>query len=109
MSDGEIRAKKMLRLIVRVRARDEHEGKPVSDLLLSLYKASGISGATVVQGVRGYGKHGVSRADVLGLSVNLPLLIETVGEEEKVLGMLPRVKEIVGQNGLTTVEPVSVV
>lgn len=98
----------MLRLIVRVRARDEHDGRPIADQLLALYRSSGISGATVVQGVRGYGKHGVSRADVLGLSVNLPLLIETVADEEKIRGILSRVKEIVGANGLTTVERVFV-
>lgn len=100
--------RRALRLIVRVRARDEHEGKPVSDLLLSLYKTSGISGATVLQGVRGYGKHGVSRADVLGLSINLPLVIETVGDEEKVSGILSEVKRIVGSNGLITIEPVEI-
>lgn len=98
----------MLKLTVRVRAKDEHEGKSIPDLLLSLYKSRGISGATILQGIRGYGKHGTSRADVLGLSLNLPLVIETVDEEGKVLAILPEVRIIVGMNGLTTVEPVDV-
>jgi len=100
--------KRMLKLTVRVRARDEHEGKSVTDLLFALYRAHGISGATVLQGVRGYGKHGASRADVLGLSINLPLIIETVDEERKLRPILDDVKKIVGQNGLTTVEAVAV-
>ena len=100
--------KKMVKLTVRVRARDSHDGKPISDQLVSLYKSHGISGVTILQGVRGYGKHGVSRADVLGLSMNVPLIIETIDEEEKVSGVLEGVRGIVGSNGLTTVEYVDV-
>jgi PII-like signaling protein len=98
----------MLRLMVRVRGRDAHEGKPIVDLLLSLYKERGLSGATVLQGVRGYGVHGVSRADVLGLSINLPMVIETIEAPEKVMAILPEVKAIVGKNGLITIEDVTV-
>lgn len=101
-------AVKKLRLTVRIRARDEHEGKPISDLLISLYKSHGISGATVLQGVRGYGKHGVSRADVLGLSMNVPLVIETIDEEAKITPLLDEVKRIVGSSGLTTLEEIRV-
>jgi hypothetical protein len=98
----------MLKLTVRVRGRDSHEGKPIADLLLSLYKERGFSGATVLQGVRGFGIHGVSRADVLGLSINLPLVIETVEETSKVEGILPEVKRILGDNGIITIEDVRV-
>jgi uncharacterized protein len=99
---------KKLKLTVRIRARDEHQGKPVADLLISLYKSRGISGATVLQGVRGYGKHGVSRADVLGLSINVPLIVETIDDEQKLAPILDEVKRIVGSSGLTTVEEVRV-
>lgn len=99
---------KKLKLTVTVRARDEHEGKPIPDLLISLYKSHGISGATVLQGVRGYGKHGVSRVDVLGLSMNVPLIIETVDEEQKIAPLLEEVKRIVGSSGLATIEEVRV-
>ncbi|MDG6926814.1 MAG: DUF190 domain-containing protein [Nitrososphaerota archaeon] len=108
MKTGDPPMRKLLKLTVRVRSRDEHEGRPISDLLVSLYKEHGISGATVLQGVRGYGKHGSSRVDVLGLSLNLPLVIETVDEEQKIRPILEDVKRIVGHNGLTTVEMVEV-
>ena len=98
----------MLKLTVRVRGRDSHEGKPIVDLLLALYKDRGLSGATVLQGVRGFGVHGVSRVDVLGLSINLPLVIETVEEPSKVEAILSEVKTIVGENGLITLEDVRV-
>lgn len=100
--------KKMLKLTVIVRNNDSHGGKNISDLLLDLYKKTGISGATIVQGVRGYGLRGVSRVDVLGLSLSLPLIIETVEEYQKVESILARVKEIVGNNGLITLQEVNV-
>jgi PII-like signaling protein len=100
--------KKMLKLTVTVKARDSHKGKPVVDVLLELYKKAGISGATVTHAVRGYGVRGVARADVLGLSVNLPTIIETVSDSEKVGKVLPEVHRVVGSNGLITTEEVNV-
>jgi len=100
--------KRMLKLTVVVRQKDAHKGKNISDLLLDLYKKSGILGATVLQGVRGYGVRGVSRVDILGLSVNLPLIIETVDEYQKIESILASVKEIVSDNGLITLQEVNV-
>jgi PII-like signaling protein len=50
----------------------------------------------------------VARADVLGLSVNLPTIIETVADNEKVGKVLPEIHRMVGSNGLITTEEVSV-
>jgi uncharacterized protein len=99
----------MLKLTVRIRHRDEHGGKAIADLLLALYRRSGITGATVLQGIRGYGVRGSSRADVLGLSLNLPVVIETVDDPAKIHGVLAEVKLIVESNGLITLEEVDVV
>lgn len=100
--------RRMLRLTVVVKARDSFKGKPVVDVLLSLYKQAGMSGATVTHAARGYGARGVARADVLGLSVNLPTIIETVAENEKVGKVLPEIHRMVGSNGLITTEEVNV-
>jgi PII-like signaling protein len=100
--------KKMLKLMVRVRGKDDYEGSGVVDALLSLYKEKGIVGATVWQGVRGYGTRGASRADILGLSINLPQVIETVDEYQRIEDVLSDVKRIVGSNGLITLEEVTV-
>jgi len=100
--------KKMLKLTVRIRSRDEYGGKPISDALLSLLKDHGIAGATVLQGVRGFGMHGVARVDVLGLSVNLPIVIEAIDEYQKIEPLLTDVKRVVGSNGLVTLEEVRV-
>jgi uncharacterized protein len=100
--------RRMLRLTVIVKARDSFQGKPLVDVLLSLYKQAGISGATVTHAARGYGARGVARADVLGLSVNLPTIIETVADNEKVGELLPEIQRMVGSNGLITTAEVNV-
>jgi PII-like signaling protein len=100
--------KKMLRLTVIVKARDSFKGKPLVDVLLSLYKQAGISGATVTHAARGFGARGVARADVLGLSVNLPTIVETVADFEKIGKVLPEIHQMVGSNGLVTTAEVNV-
>jgi|GEM_PF-3026952 len=100
--------RKMLRLTVIAKARDSFQGKPIVDLLLSLYKQTGMSGATVTHAARGYGARGVARVDVLGLSVNLPTIIETVADYEKVGKVLPEIHRMVGSNGLVTTAEVNV-
>ena len=108
MTSGLPPMKRMLKLTVRVRSRDRFEGRAIVDALLDVYRESGISGATVLQGVKGYGLRGASRIDILGLSVNLPVVLETVDEYSKVEGVLARVKKVVGSNGLITLEEVNV-
>jgi uncharacterized protein len=100
--------KKMLKLTVRVRNSDTYQGKSLSDVLIELYRKNGITGATVLQGVRGYGARGASRADILGLAVNLPVVIETIDEYQKIEAVLSKVKGVVRNNGLVTLEEVNV-
>jgi len=100
--------RKMLRLTVIVKARDSFKGKSLVDVLLELYKQTGMSGATVTHAARGFGARGVARADVLGLSVNLPTIIETVADDEKIAKVLPGIHRMIGSNGLITTEEVNV-
>jgi PII-like signaling protein len=100
--------KKMLKLQVIVRNGDRSNGKNIVDSLFSLYDKSGISGATAWMGTRGYGSRGVARAEIVALSIKLPVVVETVDLPERLEPLLPRVKEIVGDIGLVTVEEVIV-
>ncbi len=101
-------ANKMLLLTVIMRARDSYEGKPVDGVILSLYKRMGVTGATITHGARGYGIRGEARADVLGLPVNLPVIIETVIKPEQFEKVIPELHRIVGANGLITTAEVNV-
>src|SRR5271154_2992337 len=95
-------SRKMVRLTVIVKAKDSFKGKPAVDVIISVLKKAGISGATVTHAARGYGARGVARADILGLSVNLPTIIETVADNEKVGKLIPEIQRMVGSNGLIT-------
>ncbi|HUH99466.1 MAG TPA: DUF190 domain-containing protein [Nitrososphaerales archaeon] len=106
--DALLPSRKMLKLTVIVKAKDSYQGKPVVDVLLSLFKKVGISGATVTHAARGYGVRGVARADVLGLSVNLPTIIATVTDRERIARVLPEIQRMVGTNGLITTTEVDV-
>lgn len=98
----------MLKLTVIVKARDSYQGKPVIDLMVDLCHKSGITGATVTHGARGYGARGVARADVLGMSVNLPAIFETVSDRDKIAIVLPEIRKMIGSNGLVTTSEVDV-
>lgn len=101
-------SKKMLKLTVIVKAKDSFNGRPLVDVLLSLLKEAGVSGATVTHAARGYGVRGTARTDVLGLSINLPSIVETVSEKDKISRLLPEIKKMVGTNGLIATSDVDV-
>jgi len=101
-------SRKMVRLTVIVKAKDSFKGKPAVDVIISLLKKAGISGATVTHAARGYGARGVARADILGLSVNLPTIIETVADKSAIAKVIPEVHGMIGSNGLITTEEVNV-
>lgn len=101
-------SRKMLKLTVIVKAKDSFNGRPVVDVLLSLLHDAGVSGATVTHAARGYGARGIARADVLGLSINLPSIVETMSEQDKIYKVLPEVKKMIGTNGLIATSEVDV-
>ena len=101
-------SRKMVKLTVIIKAKDSYKGKPVVDVIISLLQKAGISGATVTHAARGYGVRGVARADVLGLSVNLPTIIETVAARSAIAKVIPEVHAMIGSNGLITTAEVDV-
>ena len=66
MAEARPPMKRMLKLTVRARTGDQFEGRNLADSLLDLYRKHGIGGATVSQGVKGYGLRGAAKIDVLG-------------------------------------------
>ena len=69
-----------------------------------------IAGVTVLRGIEGYGStKQIHTAKIEFLSLNLPVVIVAVDHKEKIEAVIPKVKEIVGTEGLMTVEKVEVV
>jgi PII-like signaling protein len=95
-------SKKKVKLTVTVRATDSFHGKRISNLLFDLLKEKGFEAVVMVQAAKGYDQRGFATSTVLGLSMKVPVTIETVEESGKILALLPRIKEIVGAQGLIT-------
>ena len=88
---------------------DKHQGKPLYEALLHLFRERGIAGATVVRAIAGFGSSSkVHTEKVLRLSVDLPIIVEVVETAEAIESVLPDLDEMIG-GGLITLERAQVV
>ncbi|MBI5355353.1 MAG: DUF190 domain-containing protein [Candidatus Aenigmarchaeota archaeon] len=88
---------------------DMHEGKPLYKHLLELFRKEGISGATVLRGIGGYGKTSHLRTtSILRLSSDLPVAIEIVDTRENIERIKPLLDGKVN-GGLITEETVKII
>jgi PII-like signaling protein len=87
---------------------DKWRHQPLFIALLERLRKEGFAGATVFQGVAGFGARSVMHTvHILRLSADLPMLIEIVDTEEQVERLIPILDEMVGE-GLVTIEKVRV-
>jgi uncharacterized protein len=101
-------SEKAVRLKVYLGESDRFEGRPAYQAVVQRMREKGFWGATVTRGIYGYGKRSrLHSASALRLSEDLPLVIEVVEAEDKVLALVPELSEMV-KGGLITVEDVKV-
>ena len=87
---------------------DKHGGMPLYEWLVRKAKEQGLSGATVLRGIEGFGAHSrIHSAKLVDLSTDLPLIIEIVDTLDKIEAFLPILDEAVPE-GLATVEKVQI-
>jgi PII-like signaling protein len=89
---------------------DKHQGKPLYEALLELFRKRGLAGATVLRGVAGFGANStaIHTEKVLRLSLDLPLIIEVVETQETIDAVLPELDAMIG-GGLITLERAKVI
>ncbi|MGC2128456.1 MAG: DUF190 domain-containing protein [Candidatus Aquilonibacter sp.] len=93
---------KLLRIFVD--EDDRYGGKPLYMAIVEALKAAGFTGATVLKGIEGFGTHKtVHAARTFDQSTNLPILIEVIEEEAKILEFLPELRSMMSE-GLITLE-----
>lgn len=89
--------------------RDRWHGKPLFRAIVEKLRAAGLSGATVLRGIEGFGAHSVIHStSILQLSQDLPLVIEVVDAMDRIEGVLPALDGMVTE-GMVTLEKVTVV
>jgi len=99
---------KAVRLKIYLGESDRYDGRPAYQAVVELLRKKGLWGATVTRGIYGFGKRSLLHsASALRLSEDLPLLIEAVDSEPKILAIVPELSEMV-KGGLITVEDVKV-
>jgi PII-like signaling protein len=97
-----------MRLRIYVGESDHHDGTPLYQAIVRLLLDRGIAGATAIRGIEGYGAHArVHSTRILSLSMDLPVVVEAVDDEDRIRTVLPALATIVGGR-LITLEPVEV-
>ena len=100
---------KMWNLTIRIKKNDEVGGKRLQTLIMDFLMKAKIEGATVWTGVNGFGKRGKSTLHLEGVTVNMPLIIDVVDTQEKLEPLLPDLKQIIGDDGLVTIQETYVI
>jgi uncharacterized protein len=96
----------LLRVYIGESAR--WHGKRLYQALVEEAKAHGLNGATVLQGIMGFGANGgIHAARLVDISPDLPIIIEFVDEEAKIREYMAVVEEMVTE-GIVTFERVNV-
>ncbi len=89
--------------------QDKYKGKPLWQEILKKVKENGLSGATVFKGVAGIGTHSEVRSfNVWVLSQELPLIIEIVDDEEKIINFINKTDDMIDE-GLITLSDTEVI
>lgn len=87
---------------------DRHEGMPLYEWLVRKAREEGLSGATVLRGLEGFGASSrLHTAKILRLSADLPIVVEIVDTIDKIEAFMPVVDEAV-EDGLATLERVEI-
>lgn len=98
---------KMIRIYID--EDDRWEGELLHEAIVKKLRMMDIAGATVYQGLMGYGgHHRMHRSGWLGLSHNLPIMISVIDAEEKIRRVLPVIDEMVDE-GLIALSDVEVI
>ncbi len=102
---------KLLRVFIG--ESDRCHGTTLADAIVRKARELGLAGATVWQGIEGYGARSrIHTAKILRLSQDLPVIVEIVDSDENIRGFLPHLDEMLeaaGGGGLVTLEKAEII
>jgi PII-like signaling protein len=100
---------KALKVSIYITDGETHHGVARASALLDFLFYRGVSGATVLKGIAGFGAdHRLHTASLVDVSDRLPVKIEFIETPAKVEELLPKLKEICG-TGMIEVQDTTVV
>ena len=90
-------AGKALKVSIYLSEGTKHHGVSAYSAILDYLFFNGVSGATVLKGVAGFGAdHHIHATSVVEISDHLPLKIEFIESSEKVETLIEKLKELAG-------------
>ena len=85
---------KMVR--VHISQKDQWNGKPLHEAILSICMEMGLAGATVYKGIEGFGSSTrIHHGSVWPGTNDPPIMISIIDREDQVARLLPRLEEMV--------------
>ena len=102
---------KLLRIFIG--ESDKHGQQPLFETIVFAAKEHGLSGATVTRGIMGFGANSkIHTAKLFEISSDLPLVIEIVDKEDKIMAFAKIVEDLFQKTrsgGLITIEKAQVI
>jgi PII-like signaling protein len=96
------------RLTIYCGEGDRYSHRSLVTAIVELAREEGLAGATAIRGVEGFGAaNHLHTTRILSLSDDLPVVIEIVDRDDRILSILPRIEQMIG-DGLVTLEDVEV-
>ena len=90
-------AGKALKVSIYLSEGTKHRGVSAYSAILDYLFFNGVSGATVLKGVAGFGAdHHIHATSVVEISDHLPLKIEFIESSEKIETLIEKLKELAG-------------
>ncbi|MGA7343269.1 MAG: DUF190 domain-containing protein [Terracidiphilus sp.] len=103
-----LKAGKALKVSIYVSEGSKHHGIPTYSSILDFLFYRGVSGATAVKGIAGFGAdHHMHSAGIVEISDHMPLKIEFIETPEKVNEILGKLEELAG-TGMIEVQETTV-
>ncbi len=102
---------KLLRIFIG--ESDKAGNQPLYEAIVFEAKKQGLSGATVTRGIMGFGANSkVHTEKLFDISADMPLIIEIVDTEEKIMAFVKNAEQLFEQTnsgGLITIEKAEVI
>lgn len=93
-----------------IQGDDKYKGEPLYTAIIDKLKESGVSGATIIRGIEGFGEDKKIHSDFLEvLSRKLPIVIEIVAREDKVEKILEIASSMIKNGKIAIIDNVKVI
>lgn len=96
---------KKLQLTIYLNEADMHGEVPLHETIVRKLLHLEVAGASVMQGVMGFGRHHqVHRKRLFGVSDDRPIVITAIDDEAKIRSVLPEIQTLVKEGLITCTE-----